>query len=81
MAAALRDGFANTGTVSPYATVNLGITHDFFVVPNAKPLTVRFAVVNLLDHVYEICDGSGIGVFAPQYGQRRGFFAGVSQRF
>jgi hypothetical protein len=38
-------------------------------------------VVNLTDAVYEIRDGSGIGVFAPQYGQRRGFFAGVSQRF
>jgi hypothetical protein len=31
--------------------------------------------------VYEIRDGSGIGVFAPEYGARRGFFAGVSQKF
>lgn len=77
----LRNGFANTGTVAPYATANLGVTRDFVVAPNGKPLTVRFTVVNLTDAVYEIRDGSGIGVFAPQYGQRRGFFAGVSQRF
>jgi hypothetical protein len=25
-------------------------------------------------------DGSGIGVFAPQYGPRRGFFVGVSKK-
>ena len=77
----LRNGFANTGTVSPYTSVNLGLTHDFFILPNGKPTTVRFTVVNLLDDIYEIRDGSGIGVFAPQYGARRGVFAGVSQRF
>ncbi len=34
-------------------------------------MTVRFDVINLLDTVYFIRDGSGIGVFAPQYGPRR----------
>ena len=34
---------------------------------DAKPLTVRFDVVNLFDQIYELRDGSGIGVFAPQY--------------
>ena len=37
-------------------------------------------VVNLLDTVYLIRDGSGIGVFAPQYGPRRGFFLGLSKK-
>ena len=77
----LRDGFANTGTVSPYATLNVGATHDFVLVPGGKPTTLQFTIVNLLDHSYQIRDGSGIGVFAAQYGQRRGFFAGLSQRF
>ena len=77
----LRDGFANIGTVAPYASVNVGFLQDFQVTPSAKPTTFRFAVINLLDHTYEIRDGSGIGVFAPQYGQRRGFFASLSQRF
>ena len=47
---------------------------------NDKPLTVRFDVVNLFDSVYEIRDGSGIGVFAPQFGPRRGYFVGISQK-
>jgi outer membrane receptor protein involved in Fe transport len=42
---------------------------------------VRFDVVNLFDDIYQIRDGSGIGVFAPQYGPRRGFFVGISQKF
>jgi outer membrane receptor protein involved in Fe transport len=75
----LRAGFANTGTVPQYATANLGISREI-ATPYGKPLTIRFDVVNLFDKVYEIRDGSGIGVFAPQFGMRRGFFAGLSQK-
>ena len=46
-----------------------------------KPITVRFDVVNVFDKVYEIRDGSGIGVFAPQFGPRRAYFVGLSQKF
>ena len=49
------------------------------MVAGRKPLTVSFSIVNLLDTVYEIRDGTGIGVFAPQYGPRRGFFVSLSQ--
>jgi outer membrane receptor protein involved in Fe transport len=78
----LRNGFANTGTVSPYAQVNLGIAHEFAPpAPGLGPLIARFDVINVLDNVYEIRDGSGIGVFAPQFGPRRGFFAGLTQKF
>ncbi len=76
----LRDGFANTGTVAPHAVVNLGIAQEFKLVP-AKPTTLRFTVVNVADHPYDIRDGSGIGVFQAQYGERRGFFVGLNQRF
>jgi outer membrane receptor protein involved in Fe transport len=76
----LRDGFANTGTVPSYTQVNLGVSHDFNIVSPTKPTTLRFDVVNLFDTIYEIRDGSGIGVFAPQYGPRRGFYFGVSQK-
>jgi outer membrane receptor protein involved in Fe transport len=41
---------------------------------------VRFDIVNLFDKIYELRDGSGIGVFAPQFGARRGFYAGISQK-
>ena len=39
-----------------------------------------FDIVNLFDQVYELRDGTGIGVFAPQFGARRGFYAGISQK-
>jgi len=44
-------------------------------------LMVRFDVVNILDTIYELRDGSGIGVGAPQFGQRRGFYGTVAYDF
>ena len=70
----------NSLHATPYAVVNVGVAHDFKLSPDAKPLTVRFDVVNLFDQIYEMRTGSGIGEFAPQYGARRGFFAGISQK-
>ena len=75
----LRNGDANISTVPAYTQVNLGASHEF-AMPDGKPLTVRFDVVNLFDSIYLIRDGSGIGVFAPQYGPRRGYFVGVSKK-
>jgi hypothetical protein len=43
-------------------------------------VTVRFDVVNVLDTVYQIRSGTGIGVFAPQYGPRRGYFLGLKKK-
>jgi outer membrane receptor protein involved in Fe transport len=77
----LRDGDANISTVAPYAQINVGIAREFLLPFDAKPMTVRFDVVNLFDSIYLIRDGSGIGVFAPQYGPRRGYFAGISKKF
>ena len=76
----LRSGFANTTHVSPYTQVNLGLWREIGTLFD-KPLTLRFDVVNLLDHAYELRSGSGIGVFAPQYGPRRGFFVALKQAF
>lgn len=77
----LRSGFANTDSLPSYTQVNLGVSHDFFVVAPNKPTTIRFDVINAFDTVYQIRDGSGIGVFAPQFGPRRGLYAGISQKF
>ncbi len=78
----LRSGFANTDSLPFYEQFNLGISHEFkWPGTMMKPTTVRFDIVNVADQIYQIRDGSGIGVFAPQYGPRRGFFAGVSQKF
>jgi outer membrane receptor protein involved in Fe transport len=76
----LRAGPANTGTEAPYAQFNVGVARDFLLPGDDKPVTVRFDVVNLLDTVYQIRSGSGIGVFAPQYGPRRGYFVGISKK-
>jgi outer membrane receptor protein involved in Fe transport len=76
----LRNGDDNISTVPAYTQVNIGIKREFLLPNDPKPMTVRFDVVNLFDTIYEIRDGSGIGVFAPQFGPRRGFFLGVSKK-
>ncbi len=76
----LRSGDANIRTVPPYTQVNVGIKREFLLPNDPLPMTVRFDVVNLFDTVYEIRDGTGIGVFAPQYGPHRGFFLGLSKK-
>jgi outer membrane receptor protein involved in Fe transport len=75
----LRSGFANTDHLPAYGQVNVGMSREI-TQPHAKPLTVRFDVVNVFDTIYQIRDGSGIGVFAPQFGPRRGYFIGLSQK-
>ena len=75
----LRSGDANIGHLSAYTQVNAGVSHEFKGLTH-KPFTLRFDVVNVFDTIYEIRDGSGIGVFASQFGPRRGFFAGWSQK-
>jgi hypothetical protein len=76
----LHRAFANTKTVPSYATLNASIQRAVRV-PNVGTFKIRFDVVNLLDHIYELRDGSGIGVGAPQFGQRRGFYGTVAYDF
>ncbi|MGH6725554.1 MAG: TonB-dependent receptor [Pseudolabrys sp.] len=75
----LRSGDFNTDHVPAYTQVNIGASREF-TVPDVGKFTARVAVINLFDTVYLIRDGSGIGVFAPQYGPRRGFFVGLSRK-
>jgi outer membrane receptor protein involved in Fe transport len=75
----LRSGDYNTDHVAPYAQVNVGAAHEFND-PTYGSFTARVAVVNLFDTSYLIRDGSGVGVFAPQYGPRRGFYLGLSKK-
>ena len=62
-----------------YIQVNLAVSHKFAMA--GGPLEVRLDVINLFDEVYQIRNGSGVGVFAPQYGPRRGVFAGLTKEF
>jgi opacity protein-like surface antigen/outer membrane receptor protein involved in Fe transport len=71
----------NCDHLPAYGQLNLGISHEFAQAGwNAQALTVRFDVVNVTDTIYEIRDGTGIGVFAPQFGPRRGYYMGISQK-
>ena len=63
-----------------YRQVNLGASHAFDG-EGIPGLTARFDVINVFDQIYQIRNGTGVGVGAPQYGPRRGFFAGVSWAF
>jgi opacity protein-like surface antigen len=75
----LRTGDANIDAVAPYAQFNVGVARDFDM-PDHQPVTVRFDVVNVFDTVYQIRSGTGIGVFSPQYGPRRGYFIGIKKK-
>jgi hypothetical protein len=61
-----------------YTQVNLGVNHIFHFTESST-LTARFDVINLFDKEYQIRNGTGVGVGAPQYGPRRGLFFGLSK--
>ena len=80
-ASGLRAGDFNTDHVPAYTVFNVGLQrqiweHGLF----DKPITGRFDVVNVFDRIYQIRNGSGIGVFASQFGPRRGYYVGMSQK-
>ncbi len=73
------DGGPPNGTHLPYYTqINFGLQHSFDI---AGGLIARFDVINAFDDKYEIRNGTGVGVGAPQWGPRRGFFAGLEKTF
>ncbi|HKB92587.1 MAG TPA: hypothetical protein VKC60_18875, partial [Opitutaceae bacterium] len=76
----LRRGFANTDHLPSYTTVNLGFQQDF-PLQEHQMISLRLDVVNVFDKIYELRDGSGIGVGAPQFGSRRGIYGGVTLSF
>jgi hypothetical protein len=70
----------NGGSLPAYDSVNIGFTQGFKWA-GITNLTARFDVVNVGDQIYELRNGSGIGVGAPQFGQRRSFYGGVTYSF
>ncbi len=63
-----------------YYTINLSAVQKLSVFTR-WPTELRLDVINLLDRRYEIRNGTGVGVGAPQYGLRRAILAGLTQRF
>jgi outer membrane receptor protein involved in Fe transport len=76
----LRADFANSAHLPKYWQVNLSAARDFDL-PQLGKTNVRIALINATDEVYEIRDGSGIGVGAPQFGPRAGVFVGLTKEF
>ncbi len=78
----LPDGSAipNGAHLPYYRQVNLGASHAFDA-EGLKGFSARIDVINAFDQKYQIRNGTGVGVGAPQYGPRRGYFVGVSQAF
>jgi outer membrane receptor for ferrienterochelin and colicins len=70
----------NGAHVPDYLTFNLTASHHFDL-PYAGHVDVRFDIINVADKEYEIRDGTGVGVGAPQWGARRGFFGGITKSF
>ncbi len=70
----------NGGHVRGYVQVNTGLTQDFSLW-GTNGWSARFDVVNLFDQKYQIRNGTGVGVGAPQWGPRRGIFGGLSKTF
>jgi outer membrane receptor protein involved in Fe transport len=74
-----RDGAVPNGDHLPgYVQVNVGVSHEFDLMSAGK-MTLRLDIINVFDKIYELRDGTGIGVGAPQFGPRRGFFLGISK--
>ena len=76
----LPGGPPNGAALPGYRQVNFSIVQP---IPTGflKGMELRFDVLNLFNEVYQIRSGTGLGVFAPQFGPRRTFLAGLTQRF
>ncbi|MGO8676171.1 MAG: TonB-dependent receptor [Limisphaerales bacterium] len=78
----LRAGFANLEKLAAYWTDNVGVEHVWRTHSGGiSQLKLRVDCLNLFDHVYEIRNGSGIGIAAPAYGPRRAFYGGLTVVF
>ncbi|WIM11864.1 TonB-dependent receptor [Enhydrobacter sp.] len=70
----------NDASLPTYAVVNLSLAQRL-PIKGTRGATVRLDVLNLFDHVYQLRDGTGVGVGAPQFGLRRTVLMTLSQKF
>jgi outer membrane receptor protein involved in Fe transport len=74
--ASVAGGVPNGIALPTYTPVNLSLMHKL-----STGTELRLDVLNVGDEIYQIRNGTGVGVGAPQFGMRRTILAGVSQRF
>ncbi|HEY0294769.1 MAG TPA: TonB-dependent receptor [Bordetella sp.] len=76
----LRDGFANSGKLPLYAQINVGAI-EHMNLPTIGKFDARLVLSNVFGRTYELRDGTGIGVQAPQYGPGRAVYVGMTKYF
>jgi outer membrane receptor protein involved in Fe transport len=70
----------NGASLPEYAVVNTSIVQKLDL-GIGQGTELRLDVLNIGDAVYQIRNGTGVGVGAPQFGIRRAILAGLTQRF
>ncbi|KLD62997.1 TonB-dependent receptor [Dyella japonica] len=76
-----KDGLTPNGESLPYYfQLNLNVGHDF-TFDSIGTVKTQLALINALDRTYELRDGTGIGVGAPQFGPRRGVYLSLQKDF
>jgi len=74
------DPTPNGSSVGAYYSLNMGVEQSWKL-PKRQLLKARLDVVNITDNVYPLRTGTGVGVNAAQYGERRGLFGSLSYAF
>ncbi len=74
------DPLPNGSRVPAYYTFSVGAEQDIKLL-RKDMLKARVDVVNVTDDIYQLRSGSGVGVNAPQYGERLGFFGSLAFEF
>jgi len=77
----LRRGFANTEHLPSYTQVNASLAQAWDFGGALRHVEGRLSLLNVFDRRYELRDGTGIGVGAPQFGPRRTVYASVTASF
>ena len=70
----------NDTPLPTYAVVNLSLAQKL-PIKGTRGATIRLDALNLLDNSYQLRDGTGVGVGAPQFGLRRTVLMTLSQKF
>lgn len=73
-------GAPNSAALPSYAVVNTTLSHTWRSSATSA-VEGRLALLNLFDRSYQLRDGSGVGVGAPQWAQRRSVFLGLAALF
>jgi outer membrane receptor protein involved in Fe transport len=74
------DDVPNGASVGAYYTLGCGVEQSFKLA-GKQFLKARLDVVNLTDTTYPLRTGTGVGVNAAQYGERRGLFGSLTYVF